>query len=313
MKKYNKKKHENTELKKISKNTEKQLDENIRQLNDKKEEVNKRELQLEEYINKYEKEKNNVKKLEKDMDNLLQKIYDTLQTGDKNIIIKEIRKIYNLYLTSEKEKKIDSSKLNINIRDELTKQIDFLQKGILNIAEQKAKREMNQNSEIFKKTRENSALTIQLNQKEKDYTELNRQLTIVKRQKAELDAKYNQLVKEFNNLQSINKKMNMSMNNQQFIESNKNIMNKTANFGFGLKKGIDGFPLQERKSWKDTKIYKGSTLSSFKESLADIYKKNEIQKILDDKDEVIKRQKLEISLLKNKISQREKEIEKQNN
>ena len=54
-------------------------------------------------------------------------------------------------------------------------------------------------------------------------------------------------------------------------------------------------------------------MSSFKESLADIYKKNEIQKILDDKDEVIKRQKLEISLLKNKISQREKEIEKQNN
>ena len=312
MSKFNKQKFENTELKKISKNTEKQLDDNIRLLNDKKEEVNKRELQLEEYMNKYEKEKNNVKKLEKDMDNLLQKIYDTIQTGDKNIIIKEVRKIYNLYLTSEKEKKIDSSKLNINIRDELTKQIDFLQKGILNIADQKSKREMNQNSEIFKKTRENSALTIQLNQKEKDYTELNRQLTIVKRQKAELDAKYNQLVKEFNNLQNINKKMNLniSMNNQQYID-NKNMMNRTAKFGFNV--GPEGFPIQERKSWKDTKLYKGSTLTSFKESIADIYKKNEIQKILDDKDEVIKRQKLEINLLKNKIAQREKEIEKQNN
>ena len=33
---------------------------------------------------------------------------------------------------------------------------------------------------------------------------------------------------------------------------------------------------------------------------------------LNDKDEVIKRQKLEINLLKNKISQREKEIVKQN-
>ena len=53
-------------------------------------------------------------------------------------------------------------------------------------------------------------------------------------------------------------------------------------------------------------------MSNFKESLADIYKRNEIQKILDDKDEVIKRQKLEINLLKNKISQREKEIVKQN-
>ena len=242
------------------------------------------------------------------MDNLLQKIYDTFQTGDKNIIIKEVRKIYNLYLTSDQEKKIDSSKLNINIRDELTKQIDFLQKGILNIADQKAKREMNQNAEIFKKTRENSALTIQLNQKEKDYTELNRQLTIIKRQKAELDVKYNQLVKEFNNLQNINKKMNSYNLN---VRPGTNYMSKTQS-GFGFRKKSDGMPMQERKSWKDTKIYKGSTLSNFKESLADIYKKNEIQKILDDKDEVIKRQKLEINLLKNKIAQRDKEIEKQN-
>ena len=318
MSKFNKQKHENAELKKISKNTEKQLDDNIRLLNDKKEEVNKRELQLEEYINKYEKEKNNVKKLEKDMDNLLQKIYDTFQTGDKNIIIKEIRKIYNMYLSNDQEKKIDSSKLNINIRDELTKQIDFLQKGILNIADQKAKRENNQNSEIFKKTRENSALTIQLNQKEKDYTELNRQLTIVKRQKAELDVKYNQLVKEFNNLQNINKKMNYNLSASNRTQTGglgerQNFMSKTAKFGFGLKMQQNGMPIQERKSWKDTKIYKGSTLSNFKESLADIYKKNEIQKILDDKDEVIKRQKLEITLLKNKIAQREKEIVKQNN
>ena len=317
MSKFNRQQHENEELKKVSKNTEKQLDDNIRLLNDKKEEVNKRELQLEEYINKYEKEKNNVKKLEKDMDNLLQKIYDTFQTGDKNLIIKGIRKIYNLYLTSDQEKKIDSSKLNINIRDELTKQIDFLQKGILNIAEQKSKREINQNAEIFKKTRENSALTIQLNQKEKDYTELDRQLTLIKRQKADLDVKYNQLVKEFNNLQNINKKMNLniSMNmqgQQQPPQRAQKFMSRTVKDGFGLKMGPDGFPIPERKSWKDTKIYKGSNLSNFRESLAENYKKNEIQKILDDKDEVIKRQKLEISLLKNKISQREREIAKQN-
>ena len=37
MSKFNKQRYENTELKKISKNNEKQLDENIRQLNDKKE------------------------------------------------------------------------------------------------------------------------------------------------------------------------------------------------------------------------------------------------------------------------------------
>ena len=272
MSKFNKQQNENAELKKISKSTEKQLDENIRLLDDKKEEVNKRELQLQEYINKYEKEKSNVKKLEKDMDNLLQKIYDTFQTGDKNLIIKGIRKIYNLYLTSDQVKKIDSSKLNINIRDELTKQIDFLQKGILNIADQKAKRELNQNSEIFKKTRENSALTIQLNQKEKDYTELDRQLTIIKNKKAELDVKYNQLVKEYNNLQNINKKMNIQnmMNNGGIgIPSGgypnvsasfggKEYMSKTVRSGFGLGNTMNGsVPPQIKKVGKKQNYIKG--------------------------------------------------------
>jgi hypothetical protein len=321
MSKFNKQQNENAELKKISKSTEKQLDDNIRLLNDKKEEVNKKELQLDEYINKYEKEKSNVKKLGKDMDNLLQKIYDTFQTGDKNLIIKGIRKIYNLYLTSDQEKKIDSSKLNINVRDELTKQIDFLQKGILNIADQKAKREMNQNSEIFKKTRENSALIIQLNQKEKDYTELDRQLTIIKNKKSELDIKYNQLVKEYNNLQNINKRINMNnMINSgmqpgpQYGGGGKEYMSRTMKSGFGRVAPSSAVPLQSKKSWKDTKLYKGSTLSHFKESRGDAYRKSEIQKILDDKDEVIKRQKLEIMMLKNKISERERElITKQNN
>ena len=316
MSKFNKQQNENAELKKVSKNTEKQLDDNIRLLNEKKEEVNKKDLQLDEYISKYEKEKSNVRQLEKDMDNLLQKIYDTFQTGDKNLIIKGIRKIYNLYLSSDQEKKIDSSKLNINVRDELTKQIDFLQKGILNIADQKAKREMYQNSEIYKKTRENSALTIQLNQKEKDYTELDRQLSIIKNKKSELDLKYNQLVKEFNNLQNINKRMNMTNgqrpNSQYGRIGGKEYMSRPIKSGF-TRPPPSATSRHKKVNWKDTKLYKGSTLSHFKESRGDAYRKNEIQKILDDKDEVIKRQKLEINLLKNKIAQREKEIVKQNN
>ena len=35
-----------------------------------------------------------------------------------------------MYLTNDVIQKIDSSKLNVNIRDELTKRIDMLQKGI---------------------------------------------------------------------------------------------------------------------------------------------------------------------------------------
>ena len=46
-----------------------------------------------------------MKLLEKDLDNLLQKIYDTFQTNDKNIILKNIKKIYNTYITEEQIKK----------------------------------------------------------------------------------------------------------------------------------------------------------------------------------------------------------------
>ena len=68
----------------------------------------------------------------------------------------DFKKIYDQNKEDNKKKeeqikKINNSKLNENIKDELTKQIDFLQKGILSIAEQKSKREANQNSEIYKK------------------------------------------------------------------------------------------------------------------------------------------------------------------
>ena len=95
-----------------------------------------------------------MKLLEKDLDNLLQKIYDTFQTNDKNIILKNIKKIYNQYITDEQIRKINNSKLNENIKDELTKQIDFLQKGILSIAEQKAKREAKLRKEREEKERD---------------------------------------------------------------------------------------------------------------------------------------------------------------
>ena len=57
------------------------------------------------------------------------------------------------------KKKDITYQLNENIKDELTKQINFLQKGILSIEEQKVKRELNQNSEIHKKTKENAELS----------------------------------------------------------------------------------------------------------------------------------------------------------
>ena len=121
-----------------------------------------------------------MRMIEKDFDNLLQKIYDTFQPNNKNVIIKGIRKICNMYLTNDVFQKIDSSKLNVNIRDELAKRIDMLQKGITNITMTNNTREKNQNSEIFKKTKENAALIKQLNAKKKAYSELEKGYLTIK-------------------------------------------------------------------------------------------------------------------------------------
>ena len=68
----------------------------------------------------------------------------------------------------------------MNIRDELTKRIDMLQKGITNITMTNNNCEKNQNSEIFKKTKENAALIKQLNAKKKAYFELEKGYLTIK-------------------------------------------------------------------------------------------------------------------------------------
>ena len=352
MSKFNKQQNENAELRKISKNTEKQLDNNIKLLNDKKEEVNKKETQLEEYKNKYERERHNVKLLEKDLDNLLQKIYDTFQTNDKNIILKGIKKIYNTYLTADQIRKINNSKLNENIKDELTKQIDFLQKGILNIADQKARREANQNSEIYKKTKENAELIKQLNIKKKAYTVLEKDFFITKSDLSAKIKKYEQLERERNNLNKANNALlnstNMKTNylpgisgdqgmfpgfadlqKRASADINSNNFNSTIyamnngsmpfldqNGPFGnmnrtMSNGFNGMPLGrsvDKKNWKDTRLYKGNTLSYFKKNNENIQKMKEIKKILDEKNNIIRKQNNELSNLKNTLLAKESEL-----
>ena len=85
-----------------------------------------------------------------------------------------------MYLTNDVIQKIDSSKSNVNVRDELTKRIDMLQKGITNIIMTNDTSEKNQNSEIFKKTKENAPLIKQLNAKKKAYQELEKGYLTIK-------------------------------------------------------------------------------------------------------------------------------------
>ena len=335
MSRYNKQQNENVELKRISKNTEKQLDNNIKLLNNKKDEVAKKENQLEEYKNKYEKERHNMKLLEKDLDNLLQKIYDTFQTNDKNMILKNIKKIYNTYITEDQIRKINNAKLNENIKDELTKQIDFLQKGILSIAEQKAKREANQNSEIYKKTKENAELIKHLNIKKKAYTILEKDYFITKSDLSAKIKKYEQLERERNNLTKANSLLNSNMKmNELPVINEDNIMKRSMSNGkninfnstiFQMKQGnqplndmimnktTTGFnkglrSSMDKKNWKDTKLYKGNTLSFFKKSNENMYKMKEIKKILDEKNSIIRKQNNEITNLKNTLLAKESEL-----
>ena len=329
MSKFNKQQIENTELKETSKNIEKELDENIRLLANREKEIRKNQILLEEYKEKYERERHNAKLIEKDFDNLLQKIYDTFQSNDKNVIIKGIRKIYNIYLTSDVVKKIDSSKLNVNIRDELTKQIDFLQKGILNITETKNRRESNQNSEIFKKTRENGELIKQLNAKKKAYSELEKEFHIVKSDLSALKKKFEQIQREQNmkennvnkqqiineNLPQLSKQINAekenNFNKTLYQMNNMNGLSTVSQFNNTQKKF--NMTTTEKKSWKDTKLYKGNSLSSFRENRNDAYKMSEIKKILEEKNEIIRRQRVEIQILKNNLIAKSNEKENGNN
>ena len=208
--------------------------------------------------------------------------------------------------TGDVVKKIDSSKLNVNIRDELTKQIDFLQKGILNITETKNKREYNQNSEIFKKTRENAALIKQLNQKKKAYCELEKEYLTIKSDFSALKKKYEQLQRS-EKMNTINNNTNAQLSQTMYNFSN-NLPNikkeddKFANTLYKVKDTNDMMNRTERKSWKDGKLYKGNSLSMSKDTRNDAYKLSEIKKILEEKNEIIRRQRIEIQILQNNLA-----------
>ena len=325
---FNKQQVENGELKETSKNIERELDENIRLLQNREKEIKKNQLLLEEYKEKYERERHNTKLIEKDFDNLLQKIYETFQSNDKNVIIKGIKGIYNLYLTGDVVKKIDSSKLNVNIRDELTKQIDFLQKEILSMTEMKNRREKNQNSEIFKKTRENSKLIDELNKLKKDFKELEKNYKILKSDHSALTKKYDQYQRENNNISSLNSinnaqnLPNIANNNMNYEHSGRTVSSNKDNFANTVYQIKDntGFynPLnnqrgfnqtfREKKSWKDGKLYKGTSLSQFRDKRNETYKMTEIKRILDEKNEIIRKQKVEIEMLQNNLVAKDKTI-----
>lgn len=172
---YNKQQTDINELKVNSQSIEKELEESMRLLEHYEKELKKQKLLIDELKKKCQEERDFAKSKESEFDNLLQKIYETFQSSDKNKIIAGIRKIYNTYLSDDVVRKIDSSKLNVNIRDELEKQIDFLQKSLLNVIEVRTKKESIQKSEIYRRTDQNSILIQELNANKKNFTNLEKE------------------------------------------------------------------------------------------------------------------------------------------
>jgi len=180
------------DLKINSKNIEKELEEAMRLLENNEKEMNKQRLLIRELKKKCNEEHNFGKAKETELDELLQKFYEVFQSNDKNTILKGLRQIYSLYLTPEVINKIDASKLNVNIRDELEKQIDFLQKSLINVTDLKSKKENIQKNEIFRRTEQNSILINQLNEKIRNFT-------VLEKDYFKLKSEYSAIIKTLEN------------------------------------------------------------------------------------------------------------------
>jgi predicted nucleic acid-binding Zn-ribbon protein len=77
----------------------------------------------------------------------------------------------------------------VNIRDELEKQIDFLQKSLLNATDLRTKREYIQNNEIYRRTEQNSLLIDELNKNKKNFTDLEKDFKKLKSDYSALEKK----------------------------------------------------------------------------------------------------------------------------
>lgn len=200
------------DLKNNSKNTEKELEDCMRIIENNEKEINKYKNNYNEMKKRCDNLHDLCKNKETQLNDLLQKFYEVYKSNDKKKILQGVNQIYAMYITPEVVKKIDSSKLNPNIRDELEKQIEFLQKSLLNITEVKAKKEGIQKNEIFKRTDQNSLLINELNEKK-------RTLTILERAYNKLQSDHSALQKTLSNLKRSDKdsKYNTTQKSQVII------------------------------------------------------------------------------------------------
>ena len=264
------------ELKDSSKILEKQLEDTINLLVNKEKEVNKQKILITELNKKLNSQNKYTLKIKKDYNNLLKKIFDSYQTCDGNEIIKSVREIYHKYLSNDAKKNFDSNKLNPNLRFELERQIDYLQKTLMNKNEGTLRKEKILNSEYAKKMQENALLL--------------EEMTRVKKLNSEMT-------------QEIQKLKDSNMNLTQTIEGFKNKDNKFLPKIIGDKEKIKK---KEDKNNKDEKekginyIRNKMTKKNYKLTLDEEknIKYNEMRKIIEGKNNLIQRLTTENDILR---------------
>lgn len=297
---YNKQQGDISDMKNNTKSLENELEESLKLLENYEKELKKNKRSISNWKSKCDKEYSFGKKKENDFDNLLQKIYSAFQTNDKNNTISEIREIYNLYLSEDVQRKIDSNKLNVNIKDELEKQIDFLQKSLINITEIRGKKEIIQKSEINRRTSENSTLIAELNANKTKFTLLEKEWIHLKSENSALKktiSNYQRKEKDFEKNKLDTNKNNNVDQNKKVIE-NKGLENENlpilGNNGIF---GKNNFRNELKVSIPKGKLITGSNAMRLRLN-EEQDKMHKLIMILEDKNEEISKMKLEIQRLK---------------
>ena len=291
-KKYNTEVLMKEDLKESSKTLEKQLEDTINLLVNREKEINKQKILIEELKKKLENQNKKTKAVKKDYNNLLKRIYDSYQTCDSKEIINSVREIYHKYLSTDAGKNFDSNKLNVNLRAELEKQIDYLQKELTNKNDGIIRKEKILNSEYTKKMQENAMLL--------------EEMTRVKKLHAEMKKEIKELTNDNNNLESeIEKFKGKSVSNNNIYSSNimNNISNsKIQNTSSDKSNALPLINSQNESTQRGLKYIKNKMFKkdNYKLTLDDekAIKYNEMKRIIEGKNNLIQRLTTENDILR---------------
>ena len=160
----------------------------------------------------------------------------------------------------------------------------------------------------------------QHNAKKKAYSELEKGYITIKSDYSVSSKKFEQAKRLLQNVQgscnntniinsNITKDSNMSntmynMQNkfqQQLKPLNVNEAEMMSSTLYKVRDPGSGYVVGERKSWKEGKLYKCNSLSTAKDMRGDAFKISEFKKLLEEKNEKIRRQEIQINLLRQSL------------